>query len=312
MHTLVKPAELRLHNGTEQVVIRPRRVGGRDPVICRTWDLGSPDVRYTSTPNPGADGVTETGGFLGSRTVTLELQIMGGLDPVTREEHDAYWYVSRLIRMTHPAANPILSVSRYDDLSAGKDEPWQMVLRGNPYSVVFGSRAAAVIELQLTFTCPGGQLESTLRSFATRDVPEDDDLATDWIFPAVFPKGFGLMGATYPILSIPVGGDSAVTPIVYISGPVKDPEIRGDEGEVFAFDGLTLAGGETVQIDMGTGDIRLGRVDSGVIYDDMSAYGAVDWGVSTYWTWAPGVHRLSYLSTTGTVTVQFRERRFTI
>lgn len=310
MNTDVLPAQLTLINGEDRVRIRPRPAHGANPIMCRSWDLGAPDVRYTSVPNPGADGVTESPGFLGSRQVTLDLQILGGADPITGVVHDAYWYAAKLTQMTHPSATPILQINRIDELTSGAD--WYMQLRGNPYSIAYTSRAAAMLEMQLTFICPGGFLESGLQSFTTIDITADDDIVTEWIFPAVFPKTFGLGNVTYPQLNLVVHGDAAVSPIIYISGPVTNPEVISDGVDRFKFDGLTLAAGETVGIDMGSGNIWLGGVGSGQITDDMSAYSAVDWTVSTYWVWAPGPHTVVYKATHGTVTVQYSERRFTI
>lgn len=303
------PAELKLHNGPTVITIRPHPASGRDPIMCKSWDLGAPEVRYTSTPNPGADGVTISAGFLGSRTVVLDLQILGD------DRHDPYWYAAVLTQMAHPAAAPMLTVHRYGNTPTNTpvtdDDKWRMYLRGSPYSLVYTQRSAAVIDLQLTFLCPSGMLESGWRQHELVDTIEDAGARTDWIFSAVFPKGFGLVGATYPNRTITIEGDAAVTPTIYIVGPVTDPEIESD-GDRFKFDGLTLAEGHTVGIDMGSGNIWLSDAVGGPIIDSMTAYGAVDWGVSTYWTWNPGPHHINLLSTTGSVIVQYRERRFTI
>jgi len=310
----VIPAELALINGPNKIVIRPYPASGTDPIMCKTWDLGAPDVRYTTVPNPGADGVTMSAGFLGSRTVVLDLQILGDHYPADKPppagKHDPYWYVNALTQMSHPGAQPYLTISRYER-NATDEEKWRMYLRAEPFALVYGQRAGAIIELQLTFTCPSGMIESGWKTIDVIDVTGDDTAATDWIFPAIFPKGFGLVGATYPGTVITVEGDAAVTPIIYIFGPVTDPEIHCDE-DVFKFDGLTLEAGQGVSIDMGTGDILLSDGAGNPIIDNMTAYGAVDWSVSTYWTWLPGVHHFQFLSTHGSVRIQYRERRFTI
>lgn len=308
MNTDRKPAELALTNGSDTIVIRPRSAGALDPVLCKSWDLGAPDVRFTQVANPGADGVTYSNGFIGSRTVTLELAVMGGVDPITGIRHDAYWYANKLTQMSHPKAAPRLLITRDDELNAGKT--WEMELKGSPYSLPFTSRSASVLDLQLTFTCPLGLIEGPLLSFTTSASGGGN---TDLDMPFALPFTFGLSGAVFPKLAMNVAGDSTVTPTVYITGPAKDPEIRSDNGDVFKFKGLTLNAGQTVQIDMGTGAVRLGDSTSTQITDeDMSAYGAVDWAVSSYFVWQPGIHTVSYRSTTGSVTVQYRERRLTI
>jgi hypothetical protein len=308
MNTDPKPAELRLVNGTDTIVIRPRSAGGLDPIMCKQWDLGSPEMRYTSVANPGADGVTYSEGFTGSRTVTLDLAILGGRDPITGLSHDAYWYANKLTQMAHPKALPVLQITRDDEINAGAT--WSMDLRGSPYSLPYSSRSASLLELQLTFTCPLGLIEGPLLCFTT---PAPDDTGdTDLDMPFMLPFTFGLTGAKYPHITMEVGGDSMVTPMVYISGPVTNPDLRMDDGDRFAFKGLTLPVGQTVQIDMGAGTVRLGDADTGMVTDDMGAYNQVDWAVSSFWQWQPGTHTLLYRNTTGNVTVQYRERRLTI
>jgi hypothetical protein len=302
MHTDVKPAELRLVNGTDTIIVRPRQAGAFDPIMCKSWDLGAPEVRYTTVANPGADGVTESDGFLGSRTVQLELQIMGGYDPVTKQVHDAYWYAQKLTQMAHPRSKPVLEVSREEDVT------WRLSLRGDPFSMPFTSRSAALIDLTLTFVCPSGFIESELLPFTTG--PSGDGATVDLDFAMVFPFTFGPAGDAYPQLNLNVGGDSPVTPGVFISGPVTDPEVRSGPDR-FRFDGLTLAAGETVYIDMGSGAVRL-ITSNGEVSEDMGPYNTVDWAVSSFWVWEPGPHNVRFYSTTGTVTVQYRERRLTI
>lgn len=302
MNTDVRPAELTLVNGADTIVIRPREPHAGNPVMCKLWDLGAPEVRYTTVPNPGADGVTESSGYLGSRTVQLELQILGGKDPLTGEIHDAYWYAQKLTQMAHPRSSPVLHISRSKDLT------WQMALRGDPYSMPFTRRSASVIDLTMSFVCPLGLIEGPWQCFET---PASGGGETDLDFPFAFPFTFGLVGATYPLVSFTVGGDSPVAPMLYISGPVTNPEVRSGDDR-FRFDGLTLTAGQTVQVDMAGGNIRRGNSSSGQILDDMSVYNTVDWAVSNFWSWQPGARQLRLYSQTGKATVQYRERVLTI
>lgn len=306
----VKRAALKLidTNSGRSVLIRPDSAKPTDPIMCQSWDLGAPDMRYTSVPNPGADGITESAGFLSARTVVLDLQILGDRDPDGVNRHDAYWYADRLIAMTHPAASPKLEIRRLNDETT-LGGIWEMQLRGNPHSLAFTRRAAALLELQLSFLCPSGVLDGPLSRFPMPPAPGGG--IVEWRFPAKFPKTFGGAVDAYPILAVNVYGDLAVYPVVYISGPCVDPELRADDKDVFRFEGLTLTSGQTVQIDMGSGDIRLGTT-TGTVTDDMSAYGSVDWGVSTFWTWLPGPHRMRFMSTTGSVFVELRERRLNL
>ena len=301
-----KPAELTLVNGQDMIRIRPRAPHSGNPIFCTSWDLGAPEVRYTQVPNPGADGVTESGGFLGARTVTIELRIQGGADPMTGAVHDAYWWANRLTQMAHPRSSPVLQISRLDELNTGA--VWEMQLRGDPYQMPITKESAALLNLTLSFVCPGGLIDGPWRTLTT---PPAGAGNIDIDFPTAFPTTFGASGGIYPKLTFDVGGDATVTPVLYIAGPVKDPEIRSG-ADRFRFDGLTLNAGEMVQIDMASGNVRRGDPASGTIFDDMSAYNTVDWAVSSFWQWEPGTHELLFMSPTGVAWIQFRERRLSI
>jgi len=315
-----KPAQLTLTNGSTSVLLRRMYPRGGDPVICKSYDLGSPEFRYTTVANPGTDGTSYSDGFVGARTVTFELAIMGDYNPgsVDPTKHDAYWYANQLASMTHPMAKPVLTIERNDDIANEvlKQHPdiakytQTMELRGAPYSLPYTSRSAALLEMQLVFTCPLGLIEGPLLKYTAVDT-DPTDAAQDWVFPAKFPKKFGAMNTAFPRMAINVGGDTAVAPILYISGPCTNPEVISGEDR-FAFDGLILDAGQTVQIDMATGSVRLGTETTGTILDDMTVYNTVDWAVSTFWRWLPGKHEVFYLNTHGSLQIQFKERRLIV
>jgi len=309
MHTLKHVAELILVNGDDSIVIRGMTVSGADAVICKSWDLGAPELRYTTVPNPGADGITYSDGFIGARTVTFDLAILGGPAGGV-ETHDAYWYVNKLTKMTLPTARPYLKIRRIDEVTGGGE--YRMDLRGSPYSLTWTARSATILELQLMFVCPLGLLEGELRAAQSYDVSGDEGYE-DWIFPAEFPKGFGMRaGLTYPMLQIHIGGDVAISPVLYFFGPSVNPEVFTNDGERFRFLGITLAGGEGICVDMGTGNIRFLAASDPPTYTDVQMYNAVDWAVSTFWRWNPGLHTITYPNTQGTIRIEYRERRLTI
>ncbi|MDP8971153.1 MAG: hypothetical protein M3N52_11805 [Actinomycetota bacterium] len=149
------PATLTLTDDTDTIVIRPPAAGSGDPIVCTSWDLGAPTVRDAAAPRAGADGVIDRARYIGPRTVTLDLAVFGD-DAAT-----AYDYAGRLTAMTHPTRRPKLLIERGNPEATG--ETWEMLLRGNPFSITYGRRAAAMLELQLTFEAPLGLLEGPLR-----------------------------------------------------------------------------------------------------------------------------------------------------
>lgn len=309
MHTLVKPAELKLNDGSTTITLRPVPATSGDPIMCREWDLGSPDVRITYNPIPGADGVIDGAGFLGSRNVSFDLQILGGKSPDDGLEHDAYWYLQKLAAMTHPARRPVLQIRRPGGMNQG--QTFTMALRGNPYSISYTRQSAAFLELQLQFTAPTGVLEGPLQSLSTGPTGNSTG---DWHWPMSFPYGFGVpaVGSNSPILNVPVGGTSAVYPQVYITGPCTNPLLRVGPAytDVFSFTGLALSAGETVQIDMGAATVMKSSAGSARAATDL--FTLVDWSQSTFWSWAPGIHQIEYVANSGAMTVQWRDRQIAI
>jgi hypothetical protein len=291
------PASLTLVDGAESIVIRPERATAGDPIICKQWDLGSPDVRAVSADRPGTDGTVDSSGYTGARTVTMDLVIRGDAT------NSAYAFAERLASLTHPYRRPQLKITRASPEARG--QTWSIELRGNPYSLAYGQRAAALLEMQLSFNAPLGYLEGDYQGY---DTAVAGSVLADpgFTFRTAFPANFGFTSNTNPVIGFTVGGSAPVSPLVYLFGPVTNPAVTDEAGNTFAFDGLSLADGENIQIDMGAGTIlRTGFADPAV-------FDAVDWSVSSFWRWWPGAHTLRYTATSGRASVYWRDRRYTI
>lgn len=299
-------AALTLTDSYATVVVRPPIATSRDAVICRSWDLGAPEVRNTPVARSGADGTDVGAGYLGARSVTLDLVIFGDPDGVTGG-HGPYWYAEQLAGFTHPLRSPVLQITRGSDDANG--QLWSLALRGTPFSISYGSRAASLLEMQLNFTAPLGLLESPLNSLSSSQI--STALATDWHFPAAFPHTFGL-NTGGPSVSAVVTGSAPSYPVIYLNGPATNPEVRDSTGNRFVFSGLTLGSGQTVQIDMQAGTVLLADPTTGVVNVDADIYHTVNFAVSSFWRWLPGTYQVSYIATTGSMVVQWRDRRFTI
>lgn len=299
-------AALTLIDGGVEIPIRPLNATSGDPIACRTWDLGSPEVRITSTPNPGADGVTESGGFTGARTVTMDLLIRG--DAKNRAGgHDPYWYINQLTKMCHPARRPLLKIQRNDESSAGR--AWFLSLRGDPWSLTYDRASAGMINLQLTFVAASGAFESDLWTVSSSTV--NTVAATDWHFPATFPKGFGATSGAPKVIA-EVLGTSPISPVLYVSGPARNPHLIDDLGQEFSFQNLVLVSGQTVRIDMNAGTVLVASPD--MTFDDSTSdvFHTVDFEESTFWVWPPGTRTVSMLSDSGSFAVQWRNRQLSI
>lgn len=290
----MKAAVLTLADAYDTIVLRPEVATGSDPVICKQWDLGAPEVRASTSPRPGADGNYDSTFLTGPRTVVFELALMGD---------DPYTMVERLVAMAHPSRRPVLKIKRGNAGATG--ETWEMQLRGNPFSISYGRRAAALLELQLSFEAPLGYLVSPWRE--TSSGVATGTASQGFVFPAVFPLSTGHGSSFNPIATQRIGGSAPVAPVITIYGPATNPQISDTTGGTFTFAGLTLSSGQFVRIDMGAGTVRLNGATNA------SLYHLIDWSKSTFWTWMPGTTpTVRYVANSGQISVQWRERRLTV
>lgn len=290
------PAVLTLVSDTDTIVIRPANPGGSDPIMCSLWDLGAPSVREAVADRPGGDGTLDRSSYTGSRSVTLDLHILG--DTV----NSPYAWVERLAAMTHPGIRPRLRIQR--DSPEAHGQTWELELRGNPFSIAYGRGAASKLDLTLQFTAPLGYLVGDLQELSS--ITADASTANGFTFPIEFPLSTGNTSATNPIVSPLIGGSAPVTPVFRIYGPAVGPEVADDLGQRFKLTGLTLAESNYVDIDMSAATVRINGDPA------QSAMETVDFSVSTFWTWSPGQRTVRYVATSGSMVVQWRDRRLTI
>lgn len=289
-------ASLVLVDQDDEIVLRPERATAGDPIICRQWDLGAPEVRAASTDRANADGTIDRAGYTGSRAVAFDLQIVGDAN------NSPYAYAERLATMAHPSRRPRLRITRNTPEAYG--QVWEMELRGNPYSLAYGRRAAALLEMQLSFTAPLGYLVGENQGYEAN--PAEDIVDTGMSFPVTFDLSTGNGGGDNPVLSLVVGGSVPIHPVIYVYGPAVNPDLSTDAGDRFKFSNLTLNSGEFVQIDMGAGTVRLNGAPESTVFH------TVDFSVSTFWRWLPGVNTVHYTAPSGQMVVQWRDRRISI
>lgn len=294
--THMVPAALTLVSDNDTIVLRPVTPSAGDPIHCKQWDLGAPAIREVVADRTNADGTIDSTGYTGARSVAIDLVITGDRDG------SPYAYAERLAAMTHPYLRPKLRITRATPEARG--QTWEMALRGNPYTLTYGRRAASMLEMQLSFVAPLGYLEGDFQGYES--AAADPTTWTYITWPLSFPVSTGAGGLANPALTLHVGGSAPIAPLVYIYGPVTNPVVSTDAGETFGMDGLTLGAGQMLEIDMGQGTVLLnGSADA-------SQFAAVDWSVSSFWRWFPGTHIVRYMSPTGRFAVYWRDRRYSI
>lgn len=291
------PAELTLVDTQDEIVIRPESPSYRSPVLCKSWDPGAPAIREAGMyDRTGMDGSWDASSYTGARTVTMELTILGD------QGSSAYEYAERLAAMTHPGRRPFLYVRRSQEHSG---EDWRIGLRGTPFSLAYGMKAAAMLEMTLSFAAQDGYFESPLReAYSSGGVTGD---SPGFILGGqVFPMTFGSGGYGYPTADVIVGGSAPVAPVLRIFGPVANPDVSTDSGDRFHVVGLNIEADHMLVVDMANGTAL---IDGG---EDASVYHLVDWSVSSFWRLRPGPNTIRLAATTGRLHVQWRERRFTV
>lgn len=288
------PAGLTIADEFDSLVVRSRDDTYASPVLCTSWDPGSPQVREAVDSLVGVDGSMDATGFTSSRPVALELQVYG--DATT----SAYAYAERLAAFTHPTRRPFLYAERAEHTDY---QTWRMLLRGQPHTLAYTRAAGAYLPLTLAFNAPDGYWESPLRE---RIAAAPDSASTGLTLPSAAPWVFGGGSSSYSEVYIPNAGSVPVSPVLYVYGPATDPAISSDLGHEFAFDGLTLPAGSFVQIDMAACTVRIDAAPAS------SAFHLVDWSRSTFWRLQPGANTLRYTATSGVLAVHWRDRRYTI
>jgi Phage tail protein len=292
------PAELVLVDADNEVVVRPDlsqpRQEALPPVVCRQWDPGAPTVREAGVyDRTGMDGTWDASLYTGSRTVALELAIFGD------STASAYEYTERLAAMTHPTRRPWLYVTRSGE---GVGESWRIALRGTPFSLAYGKKAAAYLEMTLSFVAPDGYFESPLRE---RQSVGGLEVTTGLSLPNTFPVTFG-SGMSSSTTEFTVAGSVPAPPVIYVYGPTTNPDIRTRDGDRFYVPGLSLAAGQFMAIDTAAGTVLLDGEPGA------SLFHLVDWSVSTFWRLTPGSNSIRLASAGGRLHIQWRERRFTV
>lgn len=300
------PARLRIADDLDEVTLQPAPLSGTAPVVCRGYDFGSPQPRVAAQPRIGLDGVDDATAYTDSRTVTFDLIVMGGTElrpDGTSYTGTCYDYAERLAAFTHPLRRPYLYVRRAGQ-ETYPDKEWRLLLRGGPFSLAYGPRAASLLEMTLAFEAPDGYFESEELGEVN---PAPGQRIGGWKFPHVYPFSFG-SGSTDPSppFALELDTSAPVAPRLFFFGPSTNPRVELDTGEVFAFADLTLATGQMVEVDMGRGVV----LAEGNPYT--SVYHTVDWTVSTFWRLTCACSTVSYTADGGEVRIRWRNRKITI
>jgi hypothetical protein len=260
----------------------------------QSLDLGDAATREVVDDAPDADGTDDNTAHVGARSITLAL--------IVSPDSALLWSLRQQLRaFTHPALRPTMFVQQ------SSDAPEQQVtLRRSKFSEVLGStdREAGSIDptpivVTAQWVAPTGILESValhdVSGFAagTTLAGRAYSLTFSRVYPASDPGG---------TINVANAGTADAYPVIRLYGPCTEPVIRNvTQGKALFFAGLTLAGGEFIEIDTRAKTILFGGDPTNSRYDK------VVFPSSAWFTLSPGVNVLRFNPATFTASSSFAE-----
>lgn len=243
-----------------EFVIRPADPTFGLPVICREYDLGTPDVREATQDLTGYDGQQDDTRFIGARTFSCSLMIRDGLGWSKWQRLEA------LQKMLIPSKRLILKVRRDHWL-----QERSATCRPAPWSGSFNPTSAKYLEGSVSLRIPSGVFESTEEYEYVIVAPT---VSGGMSFTETLPMDFGNSGSGSATLVPVLGNVPAPTKVIFY-GDQTNPSISFPlTGETFRLTGLTIPSGSYVVVDTAAGTVLMNG--------SATVYNYVDWDVSTW------------------------------
>lgn len=286
------PAYVRLDTDDDSVVLRSEAPVHSDPIHLNEWTLGYPEARQVSAALIGRSGTRNSTEFHGSSTVDMRLRLRGENRHVMAEQ---------LRRMCGPRSRPVLTVS---EPGWGSQRRMELVADGLSYTL--GTRAAAYLEVELTFINPLGMMESadefefTLTPFSS---------SAGRTYPREYPWEYEAATGSGPT-AVRVDGDAPSKPVFRLYGSQRDPKITNlATGQYLRLAPYTIPSGTYVEIDpcnplTGGPTILLNGEFHGSVYNALDP-------TSTWFDLQPGLNYLTAsaenASSTSRAIVRYRD-----
>lgn len=249
-------------------------------IAVESFDLGFPEVRRVAELRPNGNGTIDTTAYFGARAVSISATLLGATPSARRIVLD------RLKSFCVPARRPYL-VYVSDD---GDERQLRLVVDqlGAPVT------AGALARVQVAWRAPDGVSYSTqLDTGAVNPgggTEEGRSYGVDRGYDRTYPAYFG-PGS----VQIVNAGTIDTDPVLRVFGPVTDPVIENETlGKELRFVGLTVVGGEYVEIDVAARTVRSNSDPSPAA----NRYGTLDFAWSDWWSLAPGLNVLRFAAAT--------------
>lgn len=239
-----------------------------------TIDPGFPTVREDVEDRPNTNGTYDGTSLIGARAVTVSALVMGTATATRRV------LVERVRAYCSPARRPVLIWDEGDGIER------RAVLRGSGASAPLQGGLAR--NLQATWTCPSGVLETSALSIYTvsATATPEPGLALPTTLPHTFPAS-----TTYATVTVPNGDvyNADADHITQLWGPCTGPRLTNiTTGLTLALPGLVLAADQYAEVNTAAPSLLLnGRPGE-------SLWGWQQPGVSELFQLVGGVNALRY------------------
>lgn len=267
----------------------PLSLAGYDngsPFIVKDYDFGSPSPREVVGDRAGRPGVDDLTSLFGSRTITLQLDIMDA------QEATRHQLLELLRSMINPSHRPWLYAK-----CQGWEQERRISLRGNPLSCVVGQNHSSYLEVSLVFSAPSGVWQGVEDPLSKQIYPLAGASAFTIAAGAALSAAFTITAGgshstgpdpTIPAFSLIAGsgnnittvsdlGSSTTYPTFIINGLSDSPVIRNlTTNTTMSLANFTVPNGHFAVLDM---DNKTALLDGD---PGQSIYSKIDWSISSW------------------------------
>jgi hypothetical protein len=267
---------LRLVDGATSIWLRPAQPTGLDAIFLQTSDIPLASPRVVEQERPGRSGHTDLTSLHDATTFRARVLIrddnIGSLG--TRHQ-----ILDTLRGMTAANKRPYLYVQR-DGWPAER----RALLRGDSASCVVDRLAAVLLDVSLQYVIPAGVLEDTTTQTA---VLRPTTVTSGRTYAKTYPWAYtpSSAGSTVTATS---SGNVSTPPVLRLYGGFTEPIVANlTTGQVIELDGVSLAAGQYLEIDVDARTVRLNGDPS------LSYYNKINFGTTSWWELQPGANLIT-------------------
>lgn len=269
---------VRLVDGTSEL-----ELGAATGYAVAEVDLGFPEVRRVADNRPQADGTIDRSQYHGARTVSLDVSVWKeSATSLTR-------LVDDLRAFCRPGARPWLVFD-----ADGSERMIRLAVDQQSAPIT----NPVLRKVRAQWVAPDGRIYATTEK--VRAVNPGTEGETGRTYNLTFNRTYPFSGGPGS-LAVTNDGTTVTEPVLRIFGPCTDPIVINDTvGKRLKFVGLSIAGGEYVEVDVANRTVR----SNGLTDPGFNRYRYLDFVVSEWWGIEPGRNVLRFQAATWSVPSQ--------